>query len=411
MNLPTQEPNEKLQVVAIGLDNASLGTLRDVLSRVSNVDFNGNFAQYLGRKSDLDLVRRMTNPVPDIIILDFDQDRERAAATAEQLQEVLEGRAAVFAVSSQPDPELIIHAMRSGCSEYLVKPVAHDRLAQAVAKVDGKRREKGRLQKTAKLVTLLGAKGGAGVTVIAVHLAVYLSTLSRGKTLLIDYHPGLGDVALYLGIDKHLYNFYELVHNAARLDVNLVQGFVVSHKSGLDVLPAPNTFDVVPVISEKDAEYTIGFLKSMYDYIVVDCALGLTELNLAAVQQSDETCLVATPDVPSVRNLSRYLEHLARFNHPPENAKIVVNRYSKKGDITKDHIEKILKKHVHMTLPNSYAEVIEAVNSGTPISADRGLEFVHVLRRWAESLTHGASAPAARQETSKRFGILRLMTL
>src|SRR3990172_8108057 len=118
MDYSTPETNEKLQVVAIGLDNASLGTLRDVLSRVSNVDFNGNFAQYLGRKSDLDLVRRMTNPVPDIIILDFDQDRERAAATAEQLQEVLEGRASVFAVSSQSDPELIIHAMRSGCSEY-----------------------------------------------------------------------------------------------------------------------------------------------------------------------------------------------------------------------------------------------------------------------------------------------------
>jgi pilus assembly protein CpaE len=301
--------------------------------------------------------------------------------------------------------------MRSGCSEYLVKPVAQDRLAQAVAKVEGKRRERGRLQKTGKLITLLGAKGGAGVTVIAVHLAVFLSTLKKGKTLLIDYHPGLGDVALYLGIDKHLYNFYELVHGAARLDVNLVQGFVVGHQSGLDVLPAPNTFDVVPAISEKDAEYTIDFLKTIYDYIVIDCALGLTELNLAAVQQSDETCLVATPDVPSIRNLSRYLEHLARFNHPPENAKIVVNRYSKRGDISKDHIEKILKKQVHIALPNSYAEVIEAVNSGTPIPADKDLEFVQVLRRWVESLTHGASAPAARQEPQKRLGILRLVSL
>lgn len=408
MNRPVEENDDKLQVVAICLDGASLGTLQDVLGKLSDADFNGNFTQYLGRKSDLDLIRRMTHPAPDVIVLDFDQDRERAAATAEQLHEVMEGKASLFAVSSKADPDLIIHAMRSGCSEYLVKPVASDRLAQAIAKVEGKRRERGRPLKTGKVVTLLGAKGGSGVTVLAVHLAVYLSTLKKGKTLLIDYHAGLGDVALYLGIDKHLYNFYELVNNAARLDLNLVQGFVVNHRGTLDVLPSPNTFDVVPVVSEKDAEYTIEFLKSIYDYIVIDCAPGLTDINLAAVAQSDEMGLVATPDVPSIRNLSRYLEHLSRFSDPTDHAKIVVNRYSKKGDISKDRIEKILKKHIHIAVPNSYAEVIEAVNTGTPIPPDKGLEFVQVLRHWVELLTQGLPGPSARQEPQKRFGILRL---
>jgi pilus assembly protein CpaE len=411
MNHPAQETNKQLRVVAICLDSASLAALQDVLARVPDAEFNGNFPQYLGRKSDLDLIRRMTSPAPDIIILDFDQDRERAAATAEQLHEVLEGKASIFAISAHADPEFIIHAMRSGCSEYLGKPVPRDRLNEAIAKADSKRRDRGRLQRTGKVITLLGAKGGAGVTVLAVHLAAFLSMMRKGKTLLIDYHPGLGDVALYLGIDKHVYNFYELVNNTARLDVNLVQGFVVSHQSGVDVLPSPSTFDLVTSISEKDAEYTIGFLKTIYDYIVIDCAPGLAEANLAAVQQSDEMCLVATPDVPSIRNLSRYLEHLTRFNHPAENVKVVINRYSKKGDISKDHIEKILKKQVYLTVPNSYAEVIEAINSGTPIAADKRLEFVQALRHWVESLTQGVPVPAIRQEPPKRFGILKLVTL
>src|SRR5262249_28767047 len=216
-----------------------------------------------------------------------DQDRERAAATAEQLHEVLEGRGSVFAISAKTDPDLIIHAMRSGCSEYLVKPVTRERLSQAIAAVESKRRERGKPAKTGKVVTLLGAKGGAGVTTLAVHLATYLTTLKKGKTLLIDYHPGLGDVALYLGIDKHLYNFFELVGSAARLDLNLVQGFVVNHPGGLDVLPSAATCDVLPAVSEKDAEYTLEFLKGIYDYIIIDCAPGLTELNLAAIAQSD----------------------------------------------------------------------------------------------------------------------------
>ena len=91
MNRLAQEDNEKLQLVAICLDANSLTTLQDVLAKVPDTDFNGNFTQYLGRKSDLDLIRRMTHPAPDVIVLDFDQDRERAAATAEQLHEVMEG--------------------------------------------------------------------------------------------------------------------------------------------------------------------------------------------------------------------------------------------------------------------------------------------------------------------------------
>lgn len=402
------DSNERLRVVSICLDNASLSALQDVLAEIPNSGFTGNLTPYLGRKGDLDLIRRITHPAPDVIILDFDQDRERAAATAEQMQEVMQGKAAIFAVSSQGDPDLIIHAMRSGCSEYLIKPVAQDRLAQALAKVEGKVRERARLQKTGRVFTLLGAKGGTGVTALAVHLAVFLATLSKGKTLLIDYHARLGDVALYLGIDKHPYDFYELVNSAARLDVNLVQGFVVSHQSGLDVLASPNTFDVGKDISQKDTEYTLGFLKTIYDYIVVDCAPGLTDANVVPVQEADELFLVATPDVPSIRNLSRYLEHLGRFSRPADHVKVVINRYSKKGDISKDHIEKVLKKQVHVTVPNSYADVIEAANSGTPIPAGKNSEFARALQHWVESLAQGAVALPARNASDKLSGILRL---
>ena len=405
----TSGTTERLRVVSICLDSASLSTLQDVLAQIPDSGFTGNLSPYLGRKGDLDLIRRITHPPPDVIVLDFDQDRERAAATAEQMLEVLQGKAAVFAVSSKTDSELIIHAMRSGCSEYLNKPLAPERLAQALAKVESKLRERVRLQKTGKVITLLGAKGGSGVTALAVHLAVFLSSLGKGKTLLIDYHARLGVVALYLGIDKHPYDFYELVNSAARLDVNLVRGFVVSHPSGLDVLASPSTFDVGKGISQKDTEYTLDFLKTIYDFIVLDCAPGLTDANVTPAQQADELFLVATPDVPSIRNLSRYLEHLGRFNRPVEDVKVVINRHSKKGDISKDHIERALKKKIHLTMPNSYAEVIEAANSGTPIPMEKGSEFARAMKHWAESLVQDAEMQAARQESDKPSGIFRLV--
>lgn len=397
------------RILGVCLDAASLSVVAQSLKAWPNAKFSGNLPQYFLEKTDLVLLQRSAEPLPDIVLVDFDQNRDKAASTAEHLQDLLQGRTFIFAVSSQSEPERIISAMRSGCSEYLVKPLGHDRLAQAVAKVEARKKEKDRIRKKARVIALLGAKGGAGVTTIAVHLATFLARLSDHKTLLIDQHLDLGDTALFLGIEKHPYSFYELANNVHRLDSNLVQGFVSHHASGLDVLASPDGFDAVVNVEGQNVELTLDFLKTMYDDIVIDCPPGLSGLNLAAVQKSDELWLIATPDVPSVRNLSRYLDHLTRFNYPGDAVKVLVNRYSKRDPVTKEDIAKALKKPVFMTVPNSYAEVMEAVNTGTPISPGAKSEVAGVFRRWAETLARGSSpAVVAPEPPKRRFGILGL---
>jgi pilus assembly protein CpaE len=395
---PIQEPENKLRTITIGLDLGSLGLLRQYTGSLKTVELAEDLRQYLGPADD---VNRFGDLLPDVVMLDFDLDREKATVCAEHLEKILQGKTAVFAVSAQSEPDRIISAMRSGCSEYLVKPLARDRIEQAFAKVETRKRERESPQHRGKIITLLGAKGGAGVTTIAVHLSTFVARLSTHKTLLIDQHPGLGDTALYLGIDKHLYSFYELINNARRLDANLVQGFVVHHSSGLDVLASADAFDGAFGVAVLDVEFVLDFLKTIYDYTIVDCAPGLSGLNLATVQKSDEVWLVATPDVPSVRNLSRYLEHLTRFNFPMDEVKIILNRHSKKDTITREHVEKALKRPVFMTLPNSYAEVMEAVNTGNPVLPGARSEFANVLRRWVESLSVPIGAVVSGEKKSR----------
>lgn len=408
MSRSNQDSPTTLRILSVCLDVASLGALQQGLKALPAVMFSGNLSQYLGERRDLSLLQRFTEPLPDIVLVDFDQDRQKAAATAEYLQSALQGRASIFAVSSLSQPELIINAMQAGCSEYLAKPFAHERLSQAIAKVEIRKREKERIRKRGKIFTMLGAKGGAGVTTVATHFATFLAKKSGRKTLLVDQHPDLGDVALYLGLEKHAYHFYELANNVHRLDSNLLQGFVVRHASGLDVLPSPDALDAVVNVSEQDVEITLDFLKTIYDYVVIDCPPGLSGLNVAAMQKSDEMWLVATPDVPSVRNLSRYHEHLIRFNHPPDAVKALINRHSKKDPVTKEDVAKALKRPVSMTLPNCYADVMEAVNTGTPISPESRSEFASAMRQWVDSVLRGVSPAAALQEPKRRFGILGL---
>ena len=59
-------------------------------------------------------------------------------------------------------------------------------------------------------------------------------------------------------------------------------------------------------------ERAVRFLADVYEYVLIDCPLGLSDLNLVTVDCCDELYLVTTPDVPALRDLSRYVDRLSQ---------------------------------------------------------------------------------------------------
>ena len=47
---------------------------------------------------------------------------------------------------------------------------------------------------------VIGAKGGAGTTTVAVNCAVEIARLTKQSTVILDLKPGLGEVGLFLGV-------------------------------------------------------------------------------------------------------------------------------------------------------------------------------------------------------------------
>jgi hypothetical protein len=62
---------------------------------------------------------------------------------------------------------------------------------------------------------------------------------------------------------------------------------------------------------------------------------------------------------------------------------------------------------VSFLVPNSYAEVIEAINIGMPISSSAKSELVVTFQRWIDTLVERPAQLAGKQE-KRRFGILGL---
>src|SRR5579884_1347203 len=278
-----------LRLATVCLDAQSTQRLAELAESTPLVRLQGELTDYLRESQELPAHWARTEF--EICLIDFDRNRARARLTAEKIHASLP-RVAIFAVSSDSQPELIIQAMRSGCSEYLLKPLAQEQLLQSLARVAGRRKEN---QTLGQIVAVVGAKGGVGVTMLATHLGAILAKSYSRRTLLIDLHPAFGDAEMYLGILKYQYSFRDLAVNADRLDSDLLQSFVLHHRSGLDLLAAPGSPPLPSRATPETIGATIDFLRRCYDILVIDCPPGMGQETREAIQRADQIYLVTVP--------------------------------------------------------------------------------------------------------------------
>ena len=362
--------------------------------------FGASLQQYFGEK-DASLIRTLREIHPEVCLIDLDLDRKLALETVEYLRRTALAPISIFAVSSRMDSESIIDAMRSGCTEYLEKPLVADRVQEALVQLSRKKRDSLVSAVQGKLITLMGVKGGVGTTTLAVHLAYSLAKRGK-KVLLIDHHPELGEATLHLGLEYHNYGFYELACNLNRMDAELLQGFALKHESGLEVLASPEGLGMTPKTTPEAVQQTLRFLLRMYDYIVIDTHCGFDEQNLAILEASDEFNLIATPQLPSIRSTSRFLDYLLRLNYPMSKSQIVLNRWSKRAPLSVDNIEKALHRKISLIIPNSEQELTEAIATGIPVSVKSRSDFMQGINKWTLRL-NGSLEIAPDDSTEKRI--------
>jgi len=399
-NFSTSEP---LSVVGVCLDEETWTVLKQFAESAPLIRLRSHLSEY--RVQDTESATDwLGTPVPDICIVDFDRDRRRAALAAESIHSAAP-ETAVFAVSTDAQPDLIIQAMRSGCSEYLLKPMGREQLLNAVARVGGRRKE--RLQPfKAQVLAFMGAKGGCGVTSVVTQLGAMLANSFSKKTLIVDLHPDFGDAALYLGLTKYRYHFFELVENNDRLDAELLQSFIAHHSSGLDLIPAPEGTDTPRRILPGAVAQTFEFLRLRYDFILVDMAPGLSDENLEMIRHCDQLHVVTVSEVSALRNVVRHLDYLTRKEIPRERFRVVLNRHQKRALISDTEIEKTIGQRIFWKVPNQYAHVVKAINGGDPVAQLSSSDVTKNLRELASSLGAKATAQDKKKESSGFLGLL-----
>jgi pilus assembly protein CpaE len=404
----TQTIQSTQAIFSVCADEAVVDAATAASLKVSGAVFAGEFRDYITAEKRPQFSPLLKNAASCVALIDFDRDPELALKTTERLQQIFLKKISIVGIGTQLDAGLLLRAVRNGCTEFLTKPIDVADLTlslnrfQAVMAVDPHAQSG-----IGRVLSFFGAKGGVGTTTLGVHLATHLVRQHGKRVLLIDHKHQLGHVALYLGLKDTQYHFDELLRNADRLDAELLKGFVVRHRSGLDIIASPEMAAGPHVATPVEFERVMDFLRREYDFILIDSSVGYQDSTASLIEQSDEVYLVSTPDVAALRDLARLVESLSLSESATGKLRLVVNRFTATDSVTPEQIEKAVRFPVSVTIPNNYFELLRAINDGEPIPPQRRSEFNQRMARWANQVVNGLTSSQPPAAKKRLFAFLR----
>lgn len=218
------------------------------------------------------------------------------------------------------------------------------------------------------LVTVFSAKGGCGKTTLSTNLAAALADGGRHNVCLVDLDLAFGDVAIALQLFP-AHTIADALPVAETLDAAALEALLTPHSPGLTTLTAPLEPGTAAQIPASMVARILALLKDSFDYVVVDTPPAFDDQVLAAFDASDVIALIATLDIPALKNLKLTIETLELLNYPREKWHVVLNRADSKVGLALGEVEKTLKVPVTAQIPSS-RDVPASINRGVPIVLD-----------------------------------------
>jgi pilus assembly protein CpaE len=281
--------------------------------------------------------------------------------------------APIVLVTSASANTLLSEALQAGIHDVVLLPQLTDGIVFTIKKAQSLAagRAVGATGKVSahaegKVVTLFSPKGGAGKTALACNLAVLFARKHERRTLLLDLDLQFGDVAIMMGIEPDK-TIYDLVMARRELDSDALAGYVTAHQSGVHVLPAPLRPEDAELVTEERLGHLFAVAKESYDVVVVDTPPFFHGPVLSTLDRTDQLLLVASMDVPAIKNVKLTLQTLDLLHYPKDRRHLLLNCTGSKVGLRKGEVERALDLKVAFELP-SERDVPASVNRGVPIA-------------------------------------------
>lgn len=314
---------------------------------------------------------------PDIVLMDINMPGMDGIKATEEISLSVPGTAVII-MSVQGDTEYVKKAMSAGAREFVNKPFSIDELIKTIIKItdlERKRREhlaepKRNEEIKSKIFTVFSTKGGVGKTTIASNLAVSIARITKKRVALVDLDLQFGDVAIMLNVSVKN-TISDLIKEINTLDSESMDDYLVTHFSGVRVLPAPVKPEYAEYITSAHVEKIIKTLRESYHYILIDTSASFHETVLSSLDMSDKILFVSTLDLPTIKNVKSGMDIMQSLHYSDDKVHIVLNKASEQFGIKYKDFESTVKRPIWSYVPEDSQTVITSANKGFPFVMTR----------------------------------------
>jgi pilus assembly protein CpaE len=378
-------PSSRVDVYA--LDDGTAGTVQKLAA-------DWRFARVAMRIEragmDAAVAHYAENPSPELLIIETNDISEAFIAKLGELAGVCgEGTDAVI-IGPTNDVRLYRDLVGMGVKDYLVRPVAEKDMVGVIAKTLVEKRG----LSNARLVAVVGGKGGVGATAIAQVLAWITGEKMKQKTLLMDLAGSNSTLGIAYGVEPST-SFSECVRIGASGSEDDMKRIVQQAGENLSILVCGGE-PILNARPDPDAvETLVSRLLQKHPVVVVDLSGASRAVQKRILGLASEVVLVTTPFLSALRNTRTYMGEIKSVRASLAEVSLIVNMQGMAGgeEVPVKDISAALDMPVTAKIPYAPKVFMGSEASGKPVGQDKNAG--DILRALAPVAARAAGVEAA----------------
>lgn len=315
---------------------------------------------------------------PDLILLDVmmpDMDGYEVARRLRKNPATQTIPILMFTAKTQLDDK--VAGFEVGADDYLTKPTHPTELQAHVKALLARSAQKEKpagesavaaQEKRGYVIGVTSARGGLGVTSLAVNLAAAIYSRVQSDVVFAELTPGEGTLGLDFGYQNPKGLTDLLQGTVAEITREKVEASLSPHSSGVKLLLASSTpRDMTLVSQEKNYEALVGRLASSARFVILDLGNGLPSFVQKILPLCSECLVVVEGAAGSIHHTRLMIEDIVALKVDPRKVNVVLNnRMRSEAQMQMAQVQEKLGHSIAATLTPAPEAFAQAIRMQTP---------------------------------------------